>query len=78
MIERQQLQEIQDKAWSMYAVTPENEWKWAFLSLAQAADHLDAMMARNNAGACGLNYTGPVSKIEDAGGVVQTHGEVAS
>ena len=43
---REELQGLRERALHMEEVTPNQNWKAAYASLAQAADHLDAMIAR--------------------------------
>ena len=56
MITRQELQDLRKRAWQVMKVTPENGWKHAYRDLAHACNVLDALMARNIAGAAHADY----------------------
>jgi hypothetical protein len=60
MITRQELQDLRKRAWALIEVTPEDGWLYAYRELVRACNALDALMARNIAGAGSPDYEGTI------------------
>ena len=68
---RRDLQEMRDACRTAAEDTPNQNWNAALLGVARACDHLDAVMARTDAGAAHWSFDGGTPENDSAGTELQ-------